>query len=95
MAKEEGFQKELAALLKKYGLSEDLPANLGSLSGGGNIGNIAGDLGNITAIPGPAKLSAGGGLVASYIREIITGDVGFDERILTRVGTVLQGFGTK
>lgn len=30
-----------------------------------------------------------GGAVASYIREIITGDVAFDERVLKQVTTVL------
>ena len=39
------------------------------------------------AAPSGPKLGVGG--VASYIREIITGDVAFDERVLKQVTTVL------
>jgi hypothetical protein len=37
----------------------------------------------------PSTALGRGGAVASYIREIITGDVAFDERVLKQVTTVL------
>jgi hypothetical protein len=39
---------------------------------------------------GAAPKLGGGSAVASYIREIITGDVAFDERVLQKVANVLQ-----
>ncbi|HEX2827568.1 MAG TPA: hypothetical protein VHP37_14550 [Burkholderiales bacterium] len=51
------------------------------------------------AAAGGASLApklGGGSPVASYIREIITGDVAFDERVLQQVATVLtKGVGSR
>lgn len=48
------------------------------------LASASNKVGGAAAAPKP-----GGGAVASYIREIITGDVAFDERVLQQVATVL------
>lgn len=42
------------------------------------------------AAASPAALAKPGGAVASYIKEIITGDQAFDENVLARVTKVLN-----
>lgn len=48
----------------------------------------------VTGLPAsaekPAALATPGGAVASYIKEIITGDQAFDENVLARVTKVLN-----
>lgn len=43
-----------------------------------------------SAAASPVSKLGGGSTVASYIKEIITGDVAFDENVLARVSKVLS-----
>ena len=69
------LESELLNVISKYGVSAA-------------SNKVSGAAGGVSA-GGASKLGGGGSTVASYIREIITGDVAFDERVLQQVTAVL------
>jgi hypothetical protein len=74
------LESELLEVISKYGLATA-------------SSKVAATAATTAAAKSPL---APGSTVASYIREIITGDVAFDERVLQQVTTVLaKGVGTR
>lgn len=86
MPDESTLIRELLELLARHGV-RGLPEAASSLEAEAPVSRSS-----PTAVPVPTNL--GGvrppGTRASYISEIVTGDVGFDEDVLNRVSTMLS-----